>query len=683
MNRRYRPFLLASVFGAAFLVASLSAFAEAPQLVGFSGVIFEDGQCCGYSYQGPMQFKLFDAAEAGNEQWSERHGSVSVDEGYYSVSLGVSNPIGAALLVGDLFLEVAIEGEAPFSPRIPLTSVPYALVCSEAANAETFQNMEPGDFSMSGHSHGWADITGKPTEFAPASHTHGSSDISDWPAVLSDSQISWSEVQSKPSVYPAEAHDHDWTEISSKPSWLSDDQVSWSEVTEKPTTFDAAPHDHAWSEITSVPADLSDGEISWSEVTSKPTTFTPAAHDHNSLYYTETEMDGFLSGKANVGASYTKAQSDAAYLAVGGKAADADKLDGNDSAFFATQGGLDTTNTNLDSLSDDLSTSYYDKTETDATFALITALNNAVTRIDALETNNTTMQGQIDAQQTRIQELEDPDCPLGYSLSDDVADEDYTVCKNGDDELVKVGDFWIDRYEIVLVDGAEYDGGSCDGSGTIYGQGSSSPDWDAVGFVRNGSDITTQLHACSVDNVEPTRNITWFQAQAACGAAGKVMCTDAQWQLAAFGTPDPDSTDPGSDAEKCNIWSNSKPSDSIWGTTNQTILGGSANQCISRFGAYDMVGNVWEWTSNWWGQGADSDDGNQPNDGEFHGDGYWNVDNAQANGSYTEGNPVFPASALRGGTWSHGSRAGVFALHLNYGPARWLTSLGSRCCRRK
>ena len=372
-------------------------------------------------------------------------------------------------------------------------------------------------------------------------------------------------------------------------------------------------------------------------------------------------MDDFLSGKANVGASYTKTESDDAYLSIGGKAADSELLDGNDSAYFATQSGLDTTDANLGALSTDLSTNYYTKTFTDDTFALITALNNAITRIDALE--------------QEVTQLKKPDCPLGYERSMEGGDDDYTVCKKGSDEIVKVGDFWIDRYEIIIVDAAEYDGGLCDGFGsvgTIYGR--TDGDAHAAGFYRNGMDDPTAdspglpfmpLYACSVPDVEPSRWITWFQAQRACDLAGKHLCTNAEWQGAAYGTPD--------DSTSCNI--------STGGPEN----GGNRTACISYYGAYDMVGNLWEWTSNWWGQGENSDDGNQSNDGEFHGDVWWNVDNAQSNGSatvYTDGVPVFPPSALRGGAWSDGSGAGVFALGLDRGPSSWDTALGARCCRR-
>jgi formylglycine-generating enzyme required for sulfatase activity len=306
--------------------------------------------------------------------------------------------------------------------------------------------------------------------------------------------------------------------------------------------------------------------------------------------------------------------------------------------------------------------------------AIVTVLNTLISRVDQLESDLEEAQGTISDHEETIADLEDPDCPLGYDRDLTGDNANYVVCKRGADEVVKVGDFWIDRY----VDDAMYNGGACDGSGTVYGI--SNGDAHSAGFVRNGSDITTQLYACSLPNENPSRWITWFQAQEACGAAGKELCTNAQWQLAAFGTADPSATDPGDDSERCNIWENSKPADSLWGTTNETILTGSASQCISRYGAYDMVGNLWEWTANWYGQGADGDDGNQADDGEFHGDGYMNVDSAQFKGTYNPSNPVFSASAARGGNWAIGSKSGVFSFSLHVGVTYWDISLGARCC---
>jgi hypothetical protein len=48
----------------------------------------------------------------------------------------------------------------------------------------------------------------------------------------------------------------------------------------------------------------------------------------------------------------------------------------------------------------------------------------------------------------------------------------------------------------------------------------------------------TNLYAVSIAGVTPSRFINWFQAQAACGNAGKELIANSTWQLAAFGTPD-------------------------------------------------------------------------------------------------------------------------------------------------
>lgn len=46
----------------------------------------------------------------------------------------------------------------------------------------------------------------------------------------------------------------------------------------------------------------------WDGVTGKPDTFTPSAHNHDDQYYTESEMDTKLNGKANSSHTHTKNQ---------------------------------------------------------------------------------------------------------------------------------------------------------------------------------------------------------------------------------------------------------------------------------------------------------------------------------------------------------------------------------------
>lgn len=50
------------------------------------------------------------------------------------------------------------------------------------------------------------------------------------------------------------------------------------------------------------------GAVSWNNVSGKPASYTPSSHTHNDLYYTETEMDSKLSGKANSSHTHTKSQ---------------------------------------------------------------------------------------------------------------------------------------------------------------------------------------------------------------------------------------------------------------------------------------------------------------------------------------------------------------------------------------
>jgi hypothetical protein len=48
--------------------------------------------------------------------------------------------------------------------------------------------------------------------------------------------------------------------------------------------------------------------VPWSGVSGKPSTFTPASHTHDDRYYTESEVNSKLSGKANSSHTHTKSQ---------------------------------------------------------------------------------------------------------------------------------------------------------------------------------------------------------------------------------------------------------------------------------------------------------------------------------------------------------------------------------------
>lgn len=173
---------------------------------------------------------------------------------------------------------------------------------ADTAKAVAWDNVtgKPSTFTPATHSHGWDSITGKPTSFPPASHKHVKADITDFPTSLPASDVSA------------------WAKAANKPSY------SWGEITGKPSTFTPAGHKHAKADITDFPtlgtaAAKNVGDFaaashshSWDSVTGKPSTFTPSSHNHDDRYYTESEMDTKLSGKANSSHTHNYAGSSSA-----------------------------------------------------------------------------------------------------------------------------------------------------------------------------------------------------------------------------------------------------------------------------------------------------------------------------------------------------------------------------------
>jgi hypothetical protein len=272
-----------------------------------------------------------------------------------------------------------------------------------------------------------------------------------------------------------------------------------------------------------------------------------------------------------------------------------------------------------------------------------------------------------------------PECPSGYERDRTCATcDDIVLCTNGRDEMVKVGDIWVDRYEASVW----ADAGCTTGirAGVPYGsEGEDYPDtFPDSGQVNDDADL---LYACAVSGVTPSRWLTWFQAQTACEASGKHLCSNAEWQAAVAGTVDPGSST--ADVGSCRTGpgpTGPRPTGRAGATP------GGAGSCISLWGAEDMIGNLWEWTADWWQAGRGWDTGfsdgadTAPWPGGYGdgGDRTWNLDGRAHRGDvWTNG---LPAAALRGGVWSDGPNAGAFAVHLYYGPSSGDAGLGFRCC---
>ena len=239
-------------------------------------------------------------------------------------------------------------------------------------------------------------------------------------------------------------------------------------------------------------------------------------------------------------------------------------------------------------------------------------------------------------------ELEAADyCPrlVGYdgvrrAYTPDLGIPGIVRCTFGSDEMVKVGDFWVDRYEASI----------CPGSGEIESE--------------QGNDTTAA--ACSVAGALPTTTVTWFQSAQMCANAGKRLCGNAEWQTAAAGTPDPGAT---TTDEECNVSSDGTPA-----------AAGTHTDCVSRFGAYDMAGNIWEWVADW--HGKSSSVSALTSNATYGNDWMFDVSPADDQG----GGLNFPAAVLRGGDWGAGTGAGAFAMYLGFAPSSMLSTIGARCC---
>jgi hypothetical protein len=144
----------------AFVLAVPSmATAQVPAEVPVQGFLTDD---TGVPYDGSVsvEFKIYDAATGGSELHSETT-SVDADAGAFTTYLNPSLSIFSDNQ--DIYLGLAVDGEAEMSPRLKMATVPYAAV---AGNAATVEGMSASDFAPSGYQPDWSDVQNVPTDLA-------------------------------------------------------------------------------------------------------------------------------------------------------------------------------------------------------------------------------------------------------------------------------------------------------------------------------------------------------------------------------------------------------------------------------------------------------------------------------------------------------------------------------------
>jgi len=165
----------------------------------------------------------------------------------------------------------------------------------------------------------------------------------------------------------------------------------------------------------------------------------------------------------------------------------------------------------------------------------------------------------------------------------------------------------------------------------------------------NGSNCT-DVFAVSMPRLFPSKQITWFQAQQACKNSGKRLPSNAEWQAAVAGTPDPG---PDNGSTDCS-------------TADTSALTGTRSSCVSADGVFDMVGNLFEWVADW-----------VPRSTACPGWGGFSNDRMCLAGADTTAGP---GALLRGGGYDSGAFAGPLAVNVGM-PSSSDGYTGFRCAR--
>lgn len=251
-------------------------------------------------------------------------------------------------------------------------------------------------------------------------------------------------------------------------------------------------------------------------------------------------------------------------------------------------------------------------------------------------------------------------------------------------------DFAIDRYEVYETTTATNAGGN--GGSAAYPNTYNSVLKSAAGQTpKRNLDWYRFKQGCFNRTLEPEVS-SWVIGTATSFHPRRQihLATDMEWFIGSSDTPDVGG------AANCNIDNRANPFNT--GTTD-------TQNCVSRFGTFDMVGNLWEWTDAYYANGTGAGDAQTrttyfgsssslnettlkfPSGSAYVTSYDWSLGLPSAtsgSASSTFASDYFllgtgTTATLRGGDWSQSTSAGRFSAAVSYAPGTSDNAYGGRC----